>query len=281
MSQNTSNAAAILKPEEVEDLIVRPLMEESVALQAASVVRTGSKSTRFPIVTGRPAAAWTLEAEEIDIVEATFTEIEVTPSKLAAITPISSELAADSDPSATKEVGRLIVADLKAKLDDAFFAATTANGPAGLGSVAATVTYAGETISDTDPFVEAISKAEALGVNIGQLNLVGNPTDVLAVARVKRAVDSNEPLLGVDASSPTKRSIAGVPLWSSSHAPAGTFWLIPRDRVFAVVRNDFELTVDSSVFFTSDRIAVRAKVRVGFGFPHPAAVGAIVLDEAS
>jgi hypothetical protein len=35
-------------------------------------------------------------------------------------------------------------------------------------------------------------------------------------------------------------------------------------------RRDAEVQVDRSVFFTSDRVAVRATCRVGFGFPHTA-----------
>jgi hypothetical protein len=43
-------------------------------------------------------------------------------------------------------------------------------------------------------------------------------------------------------------------------------------RVTTVVRRDAEVQADRSVFFTSDRVAVRATCRVGFGFPHTAAL---------
>lgn len=36
------------------------------------------------------------------------------------------------------------------------------------------------------------------------------------------------------------------------------------------------VAVDRSAFFTSDRIAVRVTVRVGFGFPHEEAVVAVL-----
>jgi hypothetical protein len=39
-----------------------------------------------------------------------------------------------------------------------------------------------------------------------------------------------------------------------------------------VVRQDAQVESDRSVFFTSDRVAVRATLRVGFGFPSPAAI---------
>ena len=44
-------------------------------------------------------------------------------------------------------------------------------------------------------------------------------------------------------------------------------WCYDRTRVISVVREDVELAVDE-VFFTSHRVAVRAVMRVGFGFPH-------------
>ena len=49
-------------------------------------------------------------------------------------------------------------------------------------------------------------------------------------------------------------------------------WGIPRSYAYLVIRTGSEVETDKSVFFTSDRIAVRAKVRAAFGFPHPAAI---------
>jgi hypothetical protein len=42
--------------------------------------------------------------------------------------------------------------------------------------------------------------------------------------------------------------------------------------VVTAVRRDAEVKADRSGFFTSDRVAVRATCRVGFGYPHPAAL---------
>ncbi|WP_448620515.1 hypothetical protein [Geodermatophilus sp. URMC 65] len=43
-------------------------------------------------------------------------------------------------------------------------------------------------------------------------------------------------------------------------------------RVVTVVSREADVQADSSVYFTSDRIAVRATMRVGFGFVHPRAL---------
>jgi hypothetical protein len=46
-------------------------------------------------------------------------------------------------------------------------------------------------------------------------------------------------------------------------------WGISMQYAYMIVREDVEVEADRSVFFTSDRIPLRAIVRLGFGFPHP------------
>ncbi len=46
----------------------------------------------------------------------------------------------------------------------------------------------------------------------------------------------------------------------------------PADLAVLVVREDAYAVADASPFFTSDRTAVRATMRLGFGFPHESAV---------
>ena len=45
-----------------------------------------------------------------------------------------------------------------------------------------------------------------------------------------------------------------------------------RDGPCFVIRQDASVVTDSSVFFTSDRVAIRATLRVSFGFPYPLAI---------
>jgi HK97 family phage major capsid protein len=47
---------------------------------------------------------------------------------------------------------------------------------------------------------------------------------------------------------------------------------IPASRVVVVLREDVTLAVDTSAYFSSDRIGIRATMPVGFAFAHPAAV---------
>ena len=109
------------------------------------------------------------------------------------------------------------------------------------------------------------------------MSFVAHPTDVLTLSTLKTLTDSNEPLLGNDASQATQRSVLGVPLYSSIAVEQGIVWAIPRSKSFVVIRSNTEVTADSSAFFGSDCTAIRCIVRVGFGWPHQEAVVRIFL----
>jgi hypothetical protein len=53
-------------------------------------------------------------------------------------------------------------------------------------------------------------------------------------------------------------------------------WGLPTLHTMVILREGTTVEADESVFFTSDRVALRARMRVAFGFPHPAAVVKIV-----
>jgi hypothetical protein len=60
-----------------------------------------------------------------------------------------------------------------------------------------------------------------------------------------------------------------VPLHSSPAVDNGEIWAIPQKFSFVVLRENVDVVVDESAFFTSDRVGIRATMRVGFGHPHP------------
>ena len=61
------SGSSILTPEQVQSLVVQPLIAQSIATQVSTIVQTMSTSTRFPIVVTDPTAAWTPEGQEIDV----------------------------------------------------------------------------------------------------------------------------------------------------------------------------------------------------------------------
>lgn len=256
-------------PESVGPLIEQPVAAESVALQTTTVMVTQERATRFPIVVADGTAAWTAEGEEITPSDATVDELEVVPAKVAALSVISRELADDTSPAAAAVVGNGLVADLARQIDSAFFAATTVNGPAGLGSIAhQTVTAASYT--NLDVFAEAISKAGTVGATIS--SFCCSPATALSLAKLKDEGSSNRPLLQPDPTQPNRPLIFGIPLITSAAITGPEVWAIPAAKTFTVLRDGATLAVDSSAYFSSDRVGVRATLRAAFGFPHAAAV---------
>ncbi len=74
--------------------------------------------------------------------------------------------------------------------------------------------------------------AEQVGAEL--TNFVMNPADLLTLATAKVANDWQQPLLGIDPSSPTRRSAQGVPIQWSPAVPEGTIWGVPRESLLCV-----------------------------------------------
>lgn len=273
-----ANTAPLLTPAEVGDLLVQPALSASVAAQVATAISTASSEYRVPLVTADPTARWTAEGEEIAPSDMEIDEATTRPSKVAGLTIITRELANDSSPAAANAVGEGLARDIARRMDEAFFGNLPAPAPTGLTGTGATVIATAAAITNTDVFVQAIAAAEGFGAAI--TSFVAHPLDALALALVKKGTGSNEPLLGADPTAPTKRTISGVNLYTSPAVTRGSIWGIPGDRVFVVVREDATVEADHSVFFTSDRVAVRATMRVGFLFSHAAAIQKITTPAA-
>jgi HK97 family phage major capsid protein len=177
MPSTTVTASAILTPEQVASLVVLPLIQQSVAMQASTVVQTASHQLRVPRVTADLQAAWTAEGAEIAVSDPTVDEVDIVPKKLAGLTIITNELAADSSPAALGIVGEGLTRDLARKCDQAFFANTTTNGPAGLLSITPTAADAGDAWQNLDAFEFAKSNAEQHNTTID--TFVANPATAL------------------------------------------------------------------------------------------------------
>ncbi|WP_026820176.1 phage major capsid protein [Arthrobacter castelli] len=280
MAISTSNVVAI-SPDQIEDLIVRPVEAASVAIQSSTLLPTSATVTRIPRVMADPTAGWYAENEEIGASDPTVDDIAVTPAKLAGLTVLSNESADDTDPAAASVIGDGLTRDIGRKLDAAFFGSKGSDPvqPDGLEDLTGvTAVDPGTAWANLDPFAEATSNAEGLGLNVN--NFVANPADALILAQLKESDTSNKPLLAADPTSASRRLLQGVPLLVSPAVTAGTIWGLPKLRSVVVRRNDVDLKIDKSAYFTSDRTAIRAIMRVGFGFPHEAALQKITLSAA-
>lgn len=258
-------------PEQYGPLVVEPVTRQSVAMQVSTVLATGQHTMNIPRVTEDPSAAWVAEGGEITADDGALAELSVTPRKVAGLTIVSRELADDSTPGALKIVGDGLARSIADQVDRAFFGALAAPAPSGLESLTGVTTITGPTAwEDLDPFAAAISAAEGHGAVI--TSFVANPADALALSQLKESTGSRRPLLGSDPTAPTRRVVQGVPLLTSPRVTAGTVWALPKERTFVVRRQDVSMELSKDAYFTTDRVAVRAIMRVTFAFPHEAAI---------
>lgn len=270
---NTTGVGGIL-PEDYGNLIIKPVSRDSLAYRLSTVVQTGANEMHIPILGEDPTAAFVAEGAEITPDDVTLSEDVVKPAKVAGLSIVSREMANDSSPAAQDIIGQAIARDIVRAVDAAYFGDESAPAPAGLESLTGVTNVAGTagTHINLDPFEEAIVNGEVNGAPITAF--VTSKATAQSLLQLKDQADSNRPLLGVDPTSPTRRTILGVPLYISPHVDEADnlVWGIPQSRVLVVHREGAELAVDRSVYFTSDRVAIRGIMRVTFAFPDPAAV---------
>ncbi|UXA19821.1 phage major capsid protein [Mycobacterium sp. SMC-4] len=275
-------ASGILTPEEVGELITRPIQDESVALrpEVATVVNTNARDFRIPIVDIDAAAAWVPEGFDIDLTDPVTRELVVRPLKVAALVKVSSELAQDSSPEATAVVQASLARSVARRIDSAFFGDSVTNGPSGLQSLADTqFVTAGSAFTNLDWAVEAKTKLRKVGSTATAF--VAAADTVADIETLKTEANSNQPLLASTVGDATKAvadSVLGVPLVSvadGTNLPDGRVWAVDKAKVFVVIRRDVTLDVSTDYFFGSDSLAVRVTCRVGFGFPHQQAIVAV------
>ena len=270
---SSSDVGGILPPD-FGDLIVRPVSRGSLAYQLSTVVRTGSHEFHVPVLSADPTAAFVEEGAEITPDDVTLSEVVKNPAKVAGLSIVSREMANDSSPAAQDIIGEGIARDMIRAIDAAYFGNIASPAPAGLGSLTGVTEIAGTAASyaNLDQFEEAILNAEDNGTPLTAF--VASKATAKELLNLKDETGSNRPLLGMDASSPTRRTILGVPLYVSPHV-ADTdklVWGIPQSRSLLIQREGAELVADRSVYFTSDRVAIRGIMRLTFAFPDEAAI---------
>ena len=135
---------------------------------------------------------------------------------------------------------------------------TTPDGPSGLGCLTTATASNGGSWANLDAFEAAKANAETLFTTVTAF--VAAPATVLELSTLKAfaTVGSNMPLLQSDPTQPVSRQISGVPLYPAPPSPRRIVWAHTQPNgccsSFARTRR---WSVDTSVMFTSDRVAIR------------------------
>ena len=268
----------VLTGAQTANLFITPLTEASTALQVASVIQTGQARYRIPRLTSDPKADWLGPNDEFPESEVAGDDIEIEPTKIGGIDYIANELIHDASPDPARMIGARIINEIRNGVDRAFFGPdiTDPEDPTyneyrqpGLESIPdlELQRITANPATSLDPWVDAFFAAEEQGATVD--SWVTTPAIARALAKMKAGTGSNQPLMDFVNG---RRTIYGAPVYTSRHVVTGTVWGLPKDRVLAVINENAELAFDKSVRFSRDQTAIRAKLRVGFGYPHSAAI---------
>lgn len=271
----TATAGPILRPAEIEDLFILPVLARGIAGQACDVIRTAAPVVTIPMMTTTPTAAWVSELAEIPTSEASFAEVSIVPKKVAGLVPISEETTQDSARDVFKLIGDRLIEHTAFRVDEALFTAQPAPAPTGLAALTDVATATAENpLSLVDTFVGLAATAEDRGAPIS--SWVMNPATRTELATLKAYTGSSAYLLD---STQGRRTIEGAPILTTSLVPAGTVWAIPKTRLVMVVHPaaDADIDVSEHALFTRDGWMIRSRMRVGFGCTDPAAITKITV----
>lgn len=268
------NIGGMLPEQWSGDLLREPLTRAALAFDpAVSTTATPNVTMHFPRLTDDVTSSWIEEGAEISPSDAAFAEVAVTPTKCAALSIVSREMADDSSPDSASVIGQSIANSLAQTIDAAFFGALAAPAPPGLAALDGVSEVQGAAQRTSfDDFNAAVSGAEQVGASL--TSWVCHPDTALALSVIKEGSHSVRPLMGADPTTPTRSVILGRPVLTSTAIPAddGLVWGLDASRNRTVLREDIVVEQSRDVLFTSDRIALRGIARVAFGFLHPAAV---------
>lgn len=248
-----------LSPEDRAALIIQPLERESLALRTSRVLPTLRDSVQVPMLTEDVPADFVAEGAELPQGQPIVNEVSLRPVKIAALSILSCELAEDSEPEAVNLVGHSIARSIKVKLDQAFLFAATGGLPSAGVLTGASIVDGGVLGANLDGISDAITSVEAAG---GAADvIVMNPTTWGRIAKVKTEGTSNAPLLGVDGTPVGERSLFGVQVRVDSAVVADVIGVWDSNAVAVALRRDVKVESDTSRYFDTDSVAVRATLR--------------------
>ena len=289
-SLTTTSASPIDTPE-LSTYIFDRLRPNSVMLASGiKVMTTSRESIYFPRTITDVAPDWTPETEELPESDPGWDQLQITPSKLGSRILASNESLDDAPVDLTGWLQNHLLKLIGLKLDLALIEGNPIGGAPGIKGLkyqsdTQTVHQAADTgdgaeLTDLDAIAHAIGLIEE--ANATASAIVMHPAVWTQAALMK---DRNERYLLSPAQDPTQkpaRSLFGVPVYTTSAlsqtetrgtaTATSSIYVYDSSQVVLVRRADVQVEVDRYQFFSTDQTQIRAKLRVGFVLPHPAAV---------
>lgn len=269
-------SAGWLPTEEFGQLLIADVVQQSVATNVGQPIQTNAQTMYFPRLTSEAPADFVAEGADLPLGDPGLDDVAVTPAKVAGLTIVTAEAVEDASPDVSKVVGDSLVRAIPAKIDQAFIGSLPAPAPKGIASLTDVTDVTGSTpdnLADLDVIADAIAAVQDEG---------GTPTHILVspgvakhLAKLKTGSGSNQPLLGVDAIKPTVRTAYGLPLVTVRALTNSALYVVDGSRIAVVLRRTTTVDISKDRYFESERVAVRARARVGFGFLHPETIAKV------
>ena len=274
MTKTTPSAAEAWRPNVVSSFDPDDML--STALIVSTATRAGqvegdAPTVRVPYVGTDPQAGFVAEGAEIDTGGGTMNEVVISTNKVASMSVVSRELAAQ--PGAAERIARSMRRAVTAHADAAYLGNTEA--PTGLFSLDG-IDTAGNLGTDLFAAYDAVAAIEADGGTA--THLLVHPTDWGTLAKIPEATGSARSLLA-DVHDAAARSLAGVPVVVHAAVPQGEALMLDRSEVVAAY-GTLDVARSDDAFFTSDAIGVRATFRLGWNVVRPTRLAKLTIGEA-
>ena len=284
-----TNTAPELTAEQVQNVLVQPLLEKSQFLACGPTIINTAGPVRLPKAAKFDGSdlGWTGESELIPEVDAEFEEMSLMPSTMKSvkvITRYSNELARQSVISLDSAIKSRMVGDVAAKLDTQFFSAggdgiTT---PRGLFNLPGSQTVSVGGALTYDVLLDAWGRALGANVNMSSLKWVMTPGDFVGLRKIKDS--GGKYIMTPDVTQDGVFRLFGSPVVVTSRVPntsdskpTGRAALVDFSQV--VVAQDLapSVTILKERYADYDEQAIRVVSRYDVGALNPEAV--VVLDK--
>ena len=274
-----SMKANTLIQEQVAGFLVQPLERASVVLNSGATLFDSSEPLRIPTITEGVDPSWVGENELIPEDEVATGEIALMPTSrksLKVITRVSNELVRMATVGVSTVLEQRIVADVRAKLDDALLDGTgadnTITGLLNQPGVTTGVFDAGQ----PDSLLDAIGALNALEVTPNRIIVSGE--DFTTLRKLKDT--AGRYLLTPDITAGAVGSLFGIPVSVTNKLEAGKAVVADMSAV-AVVRDvDPRVDILRERYADYDQTGIRVVTRYDLGLIRPNAVAVLKAAEA-
>lgn len=141
--EGTAADGGYLVPEELKNEIWRVLPDYSVMRKIARVIPMQTNSLKLNSLAARPYAYWTSEYASKSTTSAEFGQVELTPTDLVCLLPVTEQLLADANINLVNFIVQLFTEAIATEEDAKFFTGTGTNQPKGIDAETLTQVNAG------------------------------------------------------------------------------------------------------------------------------------------